>query len=150
MNAHRVRIEARLELRRQVPIQLNDVKGTGRFEQRTGERAEAWTDFHQGVAGFRRYRAHDSIDDGIFMQEVLSESPPGAVWWLAHRWAVRPRTDVRAGLRPLTFIQAKLDVRLVANLPKPILQLFVHFPPANLFRSLGALYFFRVVELSAF
>ncbi len=48
-----------------------------------------------------------------------------------------------------SLVETILDVRLVANLPKPVLQLLVDFPLAQRLRGLGTLYFLGAIAITA-
>ncbi len=84
MHAHILRIKARAELRRQVTVQLDDIEGARGLQQRFGQSAEARSDFHHGVSGFRRHGPQDPVDDRGLVKKMLSEPAPGSMWRLTH------------------------------------------------------------------
>jgi hypothetical protein len=104
-----------LHLCRQVPVQFDDIEVFAGLQQGTGESPEPGADFHYPLAGPWGDGAHYTRHHGFVVEKMLAESLTRSMG--VHRMPLRARS----------LVEAILDVRLVADLPEPGLQLFVDF-----------------------
>jgi hypothetical protein len=88
--------EALPQARDQVAVDLDHMQVGQPFEQRFGERAQAWADFDHGVAVARRDGVDDLADDAVGHQEVLAKTAPRHM--THHFGAVSEKAKPRSGL----------------------------------------------------